>query len=311
MKSSYWITLVSFALLLPLASATAGQAAETDETPKAGTIKTFTVKGVAFNMVYCPAGTFQMGSTPEQQALALKKGMWPFAVNCETLHKVTLTKGYWMLDTQVSQELYQAVTGSLPEKPPLKFVGPKIPVHMVDFADVTKFCQALSKELGIHFRLPTEAEWEYAARAGTHTIFPNGDTLDGTEANFNGQSPWGSSVKTPWRKALIDGKQFKPNAWGIYDIPGQLHEWCLDHCTKELGPDKKPTHLVVTDTYVDGIVDPFCKVGDAEKHRVCRNEGFEFGAIFCRVAFRELFPERMKIANLGFRFVQAEPISDE
>jgi formylglycine-generating enzyme required for sulfatase activity len=179
---------------------------------KAGDTWTGTINGVKFTMVYCPPGTFMMGSTPAQQADALAKKMWPWAVKCETLHKVTLTKGFWMLDTQVSQELYKAVTGSTPAK-------------------------------------------------------------------------------------LV--------------FSGQLHEWCLDHCKRELGPDKKPVTMVVTDTYVDGIVDPFCKVGDEEKLRVCRNEGFEFGAIFCRVAFRELFPERARIANLGFRFVKADPIEDK
>jgi formylglycine-generating enzyme required for sulfatase activity len=301
-----------------------------------GKTRTFNVKGVPFTMVYCAPGTFMMGSTPEQQAEAVKKGAWPWAVKCETLHKVTLTKGFWMLDSQVNQELYKAVTGSLPElianpdpkksvavraEDPLPdrkidkrlvvFRGDKIPVHCVNFADVTNFCVLLSKQLNMNFRLPTEAEWEYTARAGTRTIFPNGDTLDGNEANFNSQSPYGTSVRVPWRKRIIDGKSFKPNAWGIYDIPGQLHEWCLDHCKRELGPDKKPVTMVVTDTYVDGIVDPFCKVGDDEKMRVCRNEGFEFGAIFCRVAFRELFSERTRIPNLGFRFVQADPIEDK
>ena len=276
---------------------------------RAGDTWTGTIRGVTFTMVYCPPGTFMMGSTPEQQADALAKKAWPWAVKCETLHKVTLTKGFWMLDAQVSQELYKAVTGATPAK--LVFPGDKIPVHCVNFADAWTFCQKLSKDLGVNFRSPTEAEWEYAARAGTHTIFPNGDTLDGNQANFNSQSPYGTNVKVPWRKKIIEGKSFKPNAWGIYDIPGQLHEWCLDRCKRELGPDKKPVTMVVTDTYVDGIVDPFCKVGDEEKLRVCRNEGFEFGAIFCRVAFRELFPERARIANLGFRFVKADPIEDK
>ena len=321
LKNSLLTVLVGFAVTWLAVPSQSAMAADGGESAKPGQVKTFTVKGVSFNMVYCPPGTFMMGSTKEQQDDALAKKAWPWAVKCETLHKVTLTKGYWMLDTQVSQELYKAVTGSLPKqftepdpksgKMATVFLGDKIPVHCVSFADVTKFCAILSKELGVHFRLPTEAEWEYAARAGTRTIFPNGDTLDGNQANFNSTSPYGTSVRVPWRKKIIDGKSFKPNAWGIYDIPGQLHEWCLDHCKKEVGPDKKVVTMVVTDTYVDGIVDPFCKVGDAETLRVCRNEGFEFGGIFCRVAFRELFPERAKITNLGFRFVQADPIEDK
>ncbi len=303
------IALTWFALPSP-----SGIAADGGET--AGKIKAFTVKGVSFNMVWCPPGTFMMGSTPEQQAEALKKGAWPWAVKCETLHKVTLTKGFWMLDTQVSQELYKAVTGELPKQftdPNAKsvFSGDKVPVHYVNFSDVTNFCTLLSKELNVNFRLPTEAEWEYAARAGTQTIFPNGDALDGNQGNINGSQPYGTSVRVPGRNKIIDGKSFKPNKWGVYDIPGQLHEWCLDHCKREFGPDGKPVTMVVTDTYVDGIVDPFCSVGDEKKYRICRNEGFPFGGVFCRVAFREVMEERMKIFNLGFRFVQADPIEDK
>lgn len=314
----------------PLSPAAAAPAAPSNnDNPTAGTVRTFAEKGVTFNVVYCPPGTFEMGSTPEQQADALKKGAWPWAVKCETLHKVTLTKGFWMLDTQVNQELYKAVTGSLPDgianpdpkksvavraEDPLPdrkvdkrlavFPGDKVPVHVVNFEEVTNFLKTLSKNQGVNFRLPTEAEWEYAGRAGTHTVFPNGDTLDGKQANYN----YGRDA----HHRIIDGKSYKPNAWGIYDIPGQLHEWCLDHCTREFGPDgKTPITMVVTDTYVDGIADPFCKIGDDKHYRICRNEGFEFGAIFCRVAFREVFAERTRIPNLGFRFVLADPIEDK
>jgi formylglycine-generating enzyme required for sulfatase activity len=326
MKKSLITGFIGIALTwfaLPSPSAKAADGGET-----AGKIKTFAVKGVSFNMVYCPPGTFEMGSTKEQQDDALAKKAWPSAVKCETLHKVTLTKGYWMLDTQVNQELYKAVTGSLPEmianpdpqkivpiraedslpdhktdKRLFVFPGDKIPVHMVNFEDATNFLKTLSKYQGVNFRLPTEAEWEYAARAGTHTIFPNGDTLDGKQANYN----YGRDA----HHRIINGKSYNPNAWGIYDIPGQLHEWCLDRCTREFSPDgKTPITMVVTDTYVDGIVDPFCKVGDDKHYRVCRNEGFEFGAIFCRVAFREVFAERTRIPNVGFRFVMADPIDD-
>ena len=312
MKTPLLSRLLGIFLALLSVSDRTVTAAEGNESAKPGQIKTFIVNGVSFNMAYCPPGTFKMGSSLEQQEDALKHQAWPWAIKCENLHKVTLTKGFWMLDTQVSQELYKAVTASLPEKPPLEFVGDKLPVHRVNFADATTFCDTLSKVLNLNFRLPTEAEFEYAARAGTQTIFPNGDTMDGNQGNINGAYPYGTDVKVPGRNKLVDGKSFKPNAWGIYDIPGQLHEWCLDHCKREFGPDgKSPVTMVVTDTYVDGIVDPFCKVGDEKKYRVCRNEGFQFGGIFCRVAFREVMEERMKITNLGFRFVQADPIEDK
>ena len=294
MKTSFTIATLA-ACLAMLAISVRPALAE----PKAGDAKNFTVNGITFTMRYCPSGTFEMGSSPEQQADALAKGAWPWAVKCETQHKVTLTKGYWILDTQVSQELYQAVMGYIPDK--LKFVGPKIPVHCVNFADAWTFCQKLSKDLGVNFRMPTEAEFEYAARAGTKTIYPCGDTLDPKNANYN----WGTGAA----HKLVDGKSYPPNPWGIYDIPGQHHEWILDVCKKIMDPtdptNKKVDMMTVTDTYKDGIVDPLCKDGDI---RICRNEGFEFGAIFCRVAFRELFPDRMRMPNLGFRFVQADPV---
>jgi formylglycine-generating enzyme len=100
------------------------------------------------------------------------------------------------------------------------------------------------KATGKKIRLPTEAEWEYACRAGTTTPFNCGKDMDSTRANMNGREPYGNGVKGKYLNTTMDVKQFKPNAWGLYDMHGNVAEVCADYAPKE------------ADLYVDGITDP-------------------------------------------------------
>jgi formylglycine-generating enzyme required for sulfatase activity len=105
------------------------------------------------------------------------------------------------------------------------------------------------------FRLPTEAEWEYCCRAGTETATAFGDRLSSDQANFNGNFPYGGAEKGPYLEQTSDVGSYPPNPWGLYDMHGNVWEWCLDAAEWEelVG--------VRTDTYVDGVVDPLCQVG--------------------------------------------------
>lgn len=169
--------------------------------------QTFTVNGVSFTMKFVEGGTFQMGATSEQGSDAYS-GESP-------VHSVTLS-GYWMGETEVTQELWRAVMGSNPSY----FKGDNLPVEGVSWNDIVNdFLPKLNNLTGKNFRLPTEAEWEYAARGGKS----GGYKYAGS--NTIGDVAWytdNSSSKTH----AVATKQ--PNELGLYDMSGNVWEWCQD-----------------------------------------------------------------------------------
>src|SRR5262249_17741614 len=129
--------------------------------------------------------------------------------------------------------------------------GPDHPVETVSWQDAVTFCEGLSKlqkGRGRHFRLPTEAEWEYACREGgaSKTAFHFGDALSSRQANFNGNFPFGGAPKDVWREKTTPVGTFQPNALGLFDMHGNVWQWCRDHygpydltnTTDPLGPGK-------------------------------------------------------------------------
>ena len=170
---------------------------------------------LGMKFAWIPPGTFLMGS-PENEA-----GRY----NDETRHRVTLTKGFWMGVHLVTQGQWQAVMGSNPSH----FQSETRPVEMVLWEECQEFCRQLSKREGKVYRLPTEAEWEYACRAGTTTAYYFGDDPAklGAHAwyreNSNGQThPIG---------------QKSPNAWGLFDMQGNVWQWCEDYpCSDQVDP---------------------------------------------------------------------------
>jgi len=157
-------------------------------------------------LVYIPAGTFLMG-TPNSYTKRQAD---------ETQHQVTLTRGFYMGKYEVTQEQWETVMGNNPSY--FKNAGKNAPVECVSWKDCQAFCGKLGKE----YRLPTEAEWEYACRAGTTTLFHYGDKLDKTMAHCDGGSPLNKGEGT------VPVGLFKPNAWGLYDMHGNATELCSD-----------------------------------------------------------------------------------
>ena len=144
----------------------------------------------------------------------------------ETQHKVTLTKGFYMGIYTVTQEQWQAVMGNTLSS---GFEGEKnLPVDRASWNDCQNFLRELRKKDNKPFRLPTEAEWEYACRAGTTTPFNTGETISTDQANYSGNYVYGSGKKGLSRNRTMPVGSFPPNALGLYDMHGNVGQWCQD-----------------------------------------------------------------------------------
>ncbi|MBO6003983.1 MAG: formylglycine-generating enzyme family protein, partial [Verrucomicrobia bacterium] len=214
-------------------------------------------------MIWIEPGTFIMGS-PENE-----KGRWPI----ETQHEVTLTKGYWLSRYEVTQSQYEAVMGINPSK----FKGSNRPVECVSWYEAFDFCIKLTtieKEAGrlpegYEYTLPTEAQWEYACRAGTTTALNN-------DKNLSADWECPEMDEVGWYKCNSKEKTHpvgrkKPNAWGLYDMHGNVDEWCLDWYKYEDYPTSAVTDPMGPD------------IGD---YRVTRGDSWFNTPRFCRSAHR-------------------------
>jgi len=140
-------------------------------------------------------------------------------------HWVTLPRGFWLGETVCTQGLWQAVTGGNPSR----FKGPDRPVEKVSWNNVQEFLQRLAAlVLGCEAALPTEAEWEYACRAGTQTPFSFGATVTTDQANFDGSYPYAGGAEGQYRQETVAVRTFPPNPWGLYEMHGNIWEWCAD-----------------------------------------------------------------------------------
>lgn len=252
------------------------------------------VNKVGITFIKINPGSFYMGS-PESEA----GRRWD-----EKRHRVILTRGFYMSTTEVTQNQWISVMKTNPSF--FQECGGDCPVETVSFSDCQNFINALNDiENTDAYRLPTEAEWEYACRAGSDQAFTNGDITEvqcDIDPNLD-QVGWycgNSGVREPVVHSLSPQKVAlkKPNAWGLYDMHGNVHEWVLDAC--------KPRGLlhtgVVNDTYGrDRITDPLSLKGP---NRIFRGGSWNTSTRYCRSASRGSFKPMAKRNYIGFRLVR-------
>ncbi len=171
--------------------------------------------GMEFALI--PAGQFMMGSPLHEPGRDMD----------ERLHRVTLTRPFYFQTTEVTQRQWQKVMGYNPSQ--FKKCGDDCPVETVSWNEVQEFISKLNQLEGTKaYRLPTEAEWEYACRAGTETPFYTGTCISTDQANFNGKRPMPVCLAGEYRDKTVPVRSFAPNSWGLYEMHGNVWEWCQD-----------------------------------------------------------------------------------
>jgi formylglycine-generating enzyme required for sulfatase activity len=191
---------------------------------------------IGMKLTLIPAGKFQMGSPQGEKERDAS----------ELRHVVTISRPFYMGVYEVTQGQYVKLMGAAmaggkwnPMNHGARFSpanggSADHPMENVLWSQAVEFCKRLSalpeeKRAGRRYRLPTEAEWEYACRAGTSTPFHSGGGLSSKEANFNGSFPYGGAAQGPYLRKTAKVGSYKPNAWGLYDMQGNVAEWCADY----------------------------------------------------------------------------------
>jgi formylglycine-generating enzyme required for sulfatase activity len=217
---------------------------------------------------WCPAGSFRMGGTVQTDE--------------QPIHRVTLTKGFHMGIYPVTQAQWKAVMGSDPSY----FKGVNRPVETVTWNECNEFCTKLSGLLKerLTVRLPSEAEWEYACRAGTTTEYHFGNRIDTDLVNYDGNYSFNDSPKGKSRKETTDVGSFPANSWGLYDVHGNVWEWCRD---------TKRTYTASDQVDPEGQLDNYTFV--------LRGGSWRYSPGYCRAAYRSRNVAAYRGCNCGFR----------
>jgi formylglycine-generating enzyme required for sulfatase activity len=252
----------------------------------------FTEPAIQLDLMLIPGGTFTMGSPPDDEG-----PQHEVTVSTVLMGRYPVTQAQWRAiatrtDLKVNTDL---------DPDPANFKGDTRPVEQVSWHDAVEFCDRLSRLTSHTYRLPTEAEWEYACRAGTTTPFHFGTTITTDLANYRGEDGdsdsekypgnYGNGPKGDYRKATTAVNHFHPlaNAWGLCDLHGNAWEWCQDHWHSNY--DNAPT---------DGSA---WLTDDQDASRVIRGGSWDSVPRNCRSACRFLNNPGLRFDRIGFRLV--------
>jgi formylglycine-generating enzyme required for sulfatase activity len=246
---------------------------------------------VGIKLVRIPAGRFMMGSPASEFGRDSDEG---------PLHEVEISRSFFLGVYTVTQDQYRKVTGKNPSHFSPGGGGQAavhglntgdFPVERVSWNDAVAFCKELSarpgeRAAGRVYRLPSEAEWEYACRAGTKTPFHYGKSLSSRQANFNGNFPYGGAARGPHLNRPCRVGSYKPNKWGLYDMHGNVWQWCAD---------------IYYPRYYEGSPRRDPAGPKAGTSRVIRGGSWTHHARPCRAAYRVGFSPTGTGSYIGFR----------
>ncbi|MBF2015797.1 MAG: formylglycine-generating enzyme family protein [Rivularia sp. T60_A2020_040] len=243
--------------------------------------------GVVLDMVYVPGGEFWMGS-PESEGKRYS--------NERPQHLVTI-KPFFISKYPITQIQWREIA-SLPQVRqklklrPSRKGGQNHPVTQISWFDAVEFCDRVSQKTGYNYRLPSEAEWEYACRAGTTTPFHFGETINFQIANYDSRYPYRSEPKGIYLEKTTEVGSFQlANSFGLFDMHGLVWEWCLDNWHQNY--DKAPTNV---DVWLDN---------DDNKTRVMRGGSWRNEAVLCRSSSRQFNYASETLNNIGFRVARS------
>lgn len=237
-------------------------------------------QGIKLEMVEVPSGTFTMGSSSSEAQRDSDE---------DPQHKVNI-ESFYLGKYEVTQAQYQAIMGNDPSN----FKGDNLPVEQVSWNEAIEFCKKLSARTRKTYRLPSEAEWEYAARAGTTTPFAFGETINTNIVNYDGNYPYGQAAKGEYRqKTIVVGSLGVANAFGLYDLQGNVWEWCQD--IYQPNYNGAPTNGKAWEQTTD------------DNYRVLRGGSWNGSGKDCSSTLRNFSVSDFLVFDLGFRIVLAQP----
>jgi formylglycine-generating enzyme required for sulfatase activity len=230
-------------------------------------------RSIALNSILIPSGSFMMGDRLHADE--------------QPIHQVTVP-AFYMSKYPITQAQYQAVMGGAAIAEEMA----QHPIDRVSWDDALVFCDRLSQQTDKQYSLPSEAQWEYACRANSTTAFYFGETITPDLVNYNGDYPYGGAPIGENRAGTTPVGSFTPNDFGLYDLHGNVWEWCLD----EYHPNYQgaPT---------DGSAWCDINTAEAKPKRVMRGGAWDYVARGCRSAVRCSLAPHLRVAGCGFRIV--------
>ena len=243
---------------------------------------------VKLEMLVIPEGEFMMGSPTNEAERTSREGPQHLVkLSAFYMGKFPITQAQWTTITKTKE-----IDRKLNADPSL-FKGADLPVEQVSWHDAIEFCKRLSRETGKYYSLPSEAQWEYACRAGTKTPFYFGETINSSQANYIGNYTYGNGKKGEYREKTTPVDTFKPNSFGLHDMHGNVWEWCED-----------PWHENYEGAPIDGSVwNPSNDSGS----KVLRGGSWIDNPGYCRSAYRYYGTSDLLRRFIGFRVVSPIP----